>query len=62
MGEIAKILGVDNATTATPGWFAARTPAIKNIIAQMTAAEVTDLSTKVEEIAKNGYSLNLQRR
>ena len=34
--EIGRILDVAQVTTATPGWFAARTPAIKNIVERMS--------------------------
>ena len=55
MDEIANILGVEEATTKTQGWFAAQTPAIKNIINKMTGEELTALDIKVEEIALHSY-------
>ena len=55
MDEIANILGVEEATTETQGWFAAQTPAIKNIINKMTGEELTALDIKVEEIALHSY-------
>lgn len=60
--EIAKILGVEKATTQTPGWFAARTPAIKNIIARMTAEELRGLMREVQEWAKKGNNDEVKRR
>ena len=62
MNEIANILGVEEATTETQGWFAAWMPAIKNIINKMTGDELTALDIKVEEIALHGYDEILQWR
>jgi hypothetical protein len=62
MDEIATILGEDKATTATPGWFSARTPAIKNILAGMTGEELIALDAEVEAISKQGYSEKVKRR
>jgi len=62
MEEIATILQVDEATTETPGWFQAQTPAIKNIIDRMTPGELDGLGAEVEAIGKTGYDENLKRR
>ena len=62
MDEIANILGMEEVTTETQGWFASRTPAIKNIINRMTGDELSALDIQVEEIALHGYDEILQRR
>ena len=62
MDEIVNILSVEEATTETQGWFAAWTPAIKNIINGMTGDELTALDIQVEEIALHSYDEILQWR
>jgi hypothetical protein len=62
MKEIGTILDLDEATTGTPGWFPARTHAIKNIIAKMTPDELHELDAEVERLSKNGYDEKQQRR
>jgi multimeric flavodoxin WrbA len=62
MEEIGKILNVDKATTATPGWFSARTTAIKNIVDRMSPDELTELDGEVEKLKNTGYDEKHQRR
>ena len=62
MAEIAKILGVDVATTETPGWFVARTRAIKNIMGNMTSEELISLDAEVESFLKTGYNEGQRKR
>ena len=62
MEEIGRILNVNNATTETPGWFAARTPAIKNLINNMTEDELNALNVEVERYSKKGYDEPQKRR
>ena len=58
LDEIVIILKLDEATTKTPGWFQARTPAIKNIIQRMTPAQRAWLDEEVAGIASTGYAEN----
>ena len=64
MAEIAKILGVDVAMTETPGWFVARTHAIKNIMGNMTSAseELISLDAEVKLFLKTGYNEGQRKR
>ena len=62
MDGIVNILGVEEVTTETQGWFAAWTPAIKNIITGVTGDELSALDIQVEEISLHGYDEILQRR
>jgi hypothetical protein len=62
MVEVAKILKLDEATTRTPGWFSARTPAMKNIIDRMTQEELRELDLEVEDMTKKGYDEEVQKR
>ncbi|KAF8902967.1 hypothetical protein CPB84DRAFT_1846095 [Gymnopilus junonius] len=50
--EIAKILNVEMATTETPGWFTAWTWATKQLIKQMTNAELQQLDKQVIEASQ----------
>ena len=43
--EIGNLLGVEDATTSTPGWFQLRLPAIKSVFDSMTAEEKAMLET-----------------
>lgn len=60
--EIAKQLGLPTATTQTNGWFAARMPAIKTMIENMTLNERNELDAQVEAEAQKGYGEKEQRR
>jgi hypothetical protein len=62
MKEIAVLMGGENASTNTPGWFELRTAATKNILERMTNAEKDDLRRKGEDYAKNGMPEHLQRK
>ena len=62
MEEIGRILEVAEVTTETPGWFQARTPAIKNLIEMMSVDELARLDEQVSIIAKKGYDEKQRRR
>ena len=62
MEEIGRILEVAKVTTETPGWFQARTPAIKNLIEMMLVDELARLDEQVSIIAKKGYDEKQRRR
>ena len=49
------MLGVEEATTSTPGWFVMCLPAMKNILSQMDAAANAELDAEVEKIRRQGY-------
>ncbi|KAF8950433.1 hypothetical protein BDZ97DRAFT_1771259 [Flammula alnicola] len=61
MEEIASVLGVEEATTLTAGWFQARLPAIANILARMTPKEKADFDVEVAKMAKEGYPEETKR-
>lgn len=60
--EIASILGVTEATTNTPGWFTARSTAMKNILQGMSAVEKKAFDEEIKGIQKQGYEPDVQRR
>jgi hypothetical protein len=60
--EIGNLLGVEDATTTTPGWFEMRTPAIKNVFNSMTAAEKAVLDAEQEKMTGEGYPEQKKRR
>jgi hypothetical protein len=60
--QIGKILNGNNPTTETPGWFSARTPAVKKIIDKMTQDELNALDAEVTQLSRKGYDENEQRR
>ena len=62
MEEIRRILNVNNMTTETPGWFAARMSAIKNLINNMNEDELNALNVEVERYSKKGYNEPQKRR
>jgi hypothetical protein len=62
LNEIGIILGIDEVTTATPGWFEQRSLATKNIIEKMSKDELEDLDEMVSSIAEKGYDEKIQRR
>jgi hypothetical protein len=62
LNEIGNLLGVEEATTSTPGWFAKRTPAIHNIILNLSPEEEAQLDAEVERIEKQGYPDEVKRK
>jgi hypothetical protein len=62
MKEIGRILNVAEVTTATPGWFPARTPAIKSMIEKMSVGELAALDEEVRIMSRKGYDEKVQRR
>ena len=62
MKEIGVILDVENATTQTPGWFAAKTTAIKTVRDRTSQEEVAAFEAEVEALLKEGYDEKHQRR
>ena len=60
--EIATILGLDTADTKTPGWFQLRTKASKNIINSMTNEDRNKLENVADQLQKDGFPEELQRR
>jgi hypothetical protein len=59
--EISRLMGVDEATTSTPGWFKFRTKAAKAILARMTKEERAEVKTL--SLKEGGrYSEKQQRR
>lgn len=60
--EIASILGIEAADTRTPGWFALRTKASKNILSRMSDDDRNALENEAERILKEGYPSEVQRK
>ena len=60
--EIATILGLDTADTKTPGWFQLCTKASKNIINSMTNEDRNKLENVADQLQKDGFPEELQRR
>jgi hypothetical protein len=60
--EIAEIIGVDSVTEDNPEWFQHRTKATKNILDNMTDAEMKDLRMKADEIVEKGMPEDLKRK
>lgn len=60
--EIGRLLGVEDASSATPGWFGHRMTAMKNVIKNMSDDELQSLDTEVDRISKQGYPEKLQRK
>ena len=52
--EIGNLLGVEDATTSTPGWFQMWLPAIKSIFDSMTAEEKAMLETEQDKMMQEG--------
>ena len=62
MKEIGVILDVKNATTQTPGWFVARTTAIKTVRDRMSQEEIVAFKAEIEALSKEGYDEKHKRR
>jgi hypothetical protein len=60
--EIGNLLGVEDATTSTPGWFQLRLPAIKSVFDSMTAQEKAMLETEQDKMMREGYPEVTKRR
>jgi len=59
--EIGDMLGVEDASTSTPGWFQNRLPAIKRIFESMTAEEKAVLEAEQEKMERDGYPEKTKR-
>ena len=59
--EIGDMLGVEDASTSTPGWFQNRLPAIKRIFESMTAEEKVVLEAEQEKMERKGYPEKTKR-
>lgn len=53
--EIAVLLGVDNATTSTPGWFGKRTQATANVLESMNSKEMEAFEAKFKKAEETGF-------
>ena len=62
MKEIGAILDIENATIQTPGWFPARTTAIKTVRDRMSREEVGAFEAEIEALSKEGYDEKHQKR
>ena len=60
--EIGNLLGVEDATTSTPGWFQMRLPAIKSVLDTMTAEEKAILETEQDKMMQEGYPEQTKQR
>jgi hypothetical protein len=60
--EIGRMLGVENATEKTPGWFPKRLPAIERILDRMNEGERASLDAEVERINRVGYPDDVKQR
>ncbi|KAF8814119.1 hypothetical protein BYT27DRAFT_7250340 [Phlegmacium glaucopus] len=62
LAEIANMLGLEEANTTTPGWFAKRLPAIANMLERMTPEGMAALDADVERINRLGYPEDIKRK
>jgi hypothetical protein len=62
MTEIASMLGIEEATTSTKGWFGKRLTAVKSIIDRMTEGEQRQLDAEVARINMEGYPDEVKRK
>jgi hypothetical protein len=60
--EIGNMMGVEDATTNTPGWFQMRMPAIKRVFDSMTEVEKAVLDSEQERMMGEGYPEQTKRR
>jgi hypothetical protein len=60
--EIGDMLGVEDASTSTPGWFQNRLPAIKRVFESLNAEEKAVLENEQEKMEGEGYSEKTKRR
>jgi hypothetical protein len=62
MKEIATIMEVPYVDTNTPGWFAYRTKAAKNILDRMSEEDKKKIRQEAQEMSEKGFPEDLQRR
>jgi hypothetical protein len=62
MNEVAEVMGLEFANTNTPGWFAYRTTATKNILDNMSKARKNKLQMEAEKFAEKGLPEDVQRK
>ena len=60
--EIANMLGIEEATSSTPGWFRMRLAAIKRVFNSMSASEQAELDAEREKMEREGYPEQTKRR
>jgi ribosomal protein S5 len=60
--EIGNMMGVEDATTNTPGWFQMQMPAIKRVFDSMTEVEKAVLDSEQERMMGEGYPEQTKRR
>jgi hypothetical protein len=60
--EIGDMLGVEDASTSTPGWFQNRLPAIKRVFESLNAEEKAVLENEQEKMEGEGYPEKTKRR
>ena len=60
--EIGNMMGVEDMTTNTPGWFQMRMPAIKRVFDSMTEVEKAVLDSEQERMMGEGYPEQTKRR
>ena len=56
------MLGVEDASTSTPGWFQNRLPAIKRVFESLNAEEKAVLENEQEKMEGEGYPEKTKRR
>ena len=49
------MLGIEDATTSTPGWFQMQLPAIKSVFNTITAEKKAILETEQDKMMQEGY-------
>lgn len=62
MAEIANLMGIEEATTKTPGWLHLKSKAISNILDRMSFTEREKFDAEVEAAAHVGYPEERKRR
>lgn len=60
--EIADIMDLEAADTNTPGWFAHRMQAMKNILDRMSEEERRELKQEAERLGAEGLPEDVQRK
>jgi hypothetical protein len=60
--EIGDMLGVEDASTSTPGWFQNRLPAIKRVFDSLNAEEKAVLENERGKMEGEGYPEKTKRR
>ncbi len=62
MEEVAKVLGLETATSRSPGFFAARQKALLKMLARLTEIELKALDAEVERISREGNPEEVKRQ